>query len=226
MSNDIFEIKLPFEKSMREDVIINFSAKQGGKFNVFDSYWQCYAWAAVMGFLYCEPLPLESPIDRIFNLNTMRNNDGEHISNALVCMTIAKAGSVDILKDPNEFINLLAQYANAGFHKILKLIENGENSFNDLEKVKQEIFSRYVEGSILNQNTNIEQEEMDKPESPKEDASDEDTHPQHKKKWTSVQDREIKQYSQMGMTIEQLAQYFQTSNEDINNRLDYLGIKK
>ena len=57
-------------------------------------------------------------------------------------MVIAKCGSLEILKTPQEAINIINEYANAGFYHIMKLMENGENTFNDFEKVKQEIFSR------------------------------------------------------------------------------------
>ena len=72
----------------------------------------------------------------------MRANGGEQDAQALICMVIAKCGSLEILKTPQEAINIINEYANAGFYHIIKLMENGENTFNDFEKVKQEIFSR------------------------------------------------------------------------------------
>ena len=95
------------------------------------------------GFLYEQRRVLQTPLaDRPFNLNTMRNNNGEKIVQALICMCVAKTDSLDILKDPKSAIDLINEYANGGFHYIQNLIDNGENSFNDLEKVKQEIFRR------------------------------------------------------------------------------------
>lgn len=142
---NIFEIKFSFEQKLKDDVIVKFANKQGGDFNVFSYHWQCFAWAAVIGFFYCKPKPLQSPLaDKPFSLNTMWNNDGEKDAQALLCMCIAKAGSLDILKDPQKAIELINEYANAGFYYILKMTENGENTFNDLEKVKQEIFSREI----------------------------------------------------------------------------------
>ena len=140
---DIFDIKFTFEQKTKDDVILKFSNKQGGHFNVFSYHWQCFAWAATIGFIRDERKPLESPIaDRVFKLSTMRANGGDHIAEALICMVIAKAGTLEILKTPNEAINMINEYANAGFYHIMKLMENGENTFNDFEKVKQEIFSR------------------------------------------------------------------------------------
>lgn len=57
-------------------------------------------------------------------------------------MLIAKTGSLEILKTPTEAIQIINEYANAGFYQIMKLMESGENTFNDFEQVKQEIFSR------------------------------------------------------------------------------------
>jgi hypothetical protein len=140
---DIFEIKFTFEQKAKEEIIEKFATKQGGSFYVFSNHWQCFAWAATIGFIFNERRPLKSPLaDKPFNLNTMRNSDGEKIAHALICMCISKHGSLGILKEPKEAVNLINEYANGGFYYIQKLIDNGENSFNDLEKVKQEIFRR------------------------------------------------------------------------------------
>ena len=142
---DIFDIRFTFEQKMKDDIITKFSNKQGGNFNVFSYHWQCFAWAAVIGFLYEKRKELQSPLaDKPFNLNTMRNNNGEKVAQALISMCIAKTGTLDILKNPQNAINLINEYANGGFYYIQNLITNGENSFNDLERVKQEIFNREV----------------------------------------------------------------------------------
>lgn len=140
---NIFDIRFAFEKKCRDKVITKFSNKQGGDFNVFSYHWQCFVWAAIIGFLRGERRELASPLaDRIFSLSTMNNNGGEKDAQALICLAIAKAGSLDIMKNPQDAITLINEYANGGFYHIMKLIDNGETSFNDLEQVKQEIFSR------------------------------------------------------------------------------------
>lgn len=140
---DIFDIKFTFEQKIKEEVILKFSNKQGGQFNVFSSHWQCFVWAATIGFLRDERRPLQSPLaDRPFKLNTMMANGGEYDAKALILMLIAKTGSLEILKTPTEAIQIINEYANAGFYHIIKLMESGENTFNDFEQVKQEIFSR------------------------------------------------------------------------------------
>lgn len=142
---NIFEIRFSFEQRMKDEIIVKFSNKQGGDFNVFSYHWQCFAWAAVIGFFYEQRRTLQTPIaDRPFSLNTMRNNGGDKVAQALLCMCISKAGNLDILKEPEQAISLINEYANGGFYYIQNLINNGENSFNDLEKVKQEIFKRKI----------------------------------------------------------------------------------
>jgi hypothetical protein len=143
---DIFEIKFCFEQKVKEEIILKFSNKQGGDFNVFSYHWQCFAWAAIIGFTHDEKRQLKSPLaDKPFNLNTMRNNGGEKIVKGLISLLIAKTESLDILKTPVLAIDLINEYANGGFYYIQNLMDNGENSFNDLEKVKQEIFNRPLE---------------------------------------------------------------------------------
>ena len=59
---DIFEIKFPIESGVKEKVIVSFSTKQGGDFAIFSYYWQCFVWAATIGFLRNDPRELKSPI--------------------------------------------------------------------------------------------------------------------------------------------------------------------
>ena len=141
---NIFEIKFTFEQKVKDEVIYKFSNKQGGDFNVFSYHWQCFAWAAIVGFIYDKRQPLQSPLaDRPFSLNTMCNGGGEKVAQSLLCLCIAKAGSLDIMKEPSKAIDLINEYANGGFYYIMKKMENQSIS-NDLEWVKQEIFERPI----------------------------------------------------------------------------------
>lgn len=139
---DIFEIKFTFEQLVKDNVILKFSNKQGGYFNVFSFHWQCFAWAAVVGFIYNKRKALNSPLaDKPFNLNTMRNGGGEKITEALICMCIAKEGSLKIMKEPSKAIDTINEYANGGFYYIMEKMQDQPIS-NDLEWVKQEILLR------------------------------------------------------------------------------------
>lgn len=139
---EIYNIKFSYEKKIREGIMTSLSNVQGGKFYVFASLWECFAWAAIIGFMHDKKKPLGALSDKPFNLHTMKNNGGEKIANALVCLCITKAKSLEILKQPEAFIAMINEYANGGFYYIQSLIDAGENPFRSFEDVKQEIFGR------------------------------------------------------------------------------------
>ena len=145
---DIFDYKFSFEKKVKEEVIDLFSDKQGGRFGVFYFQWQCFVWAATIGFVRDLRKHLGSPLaDKPFNLNTMINNKGEKDARALICMCVARAGSIDILKNPEDAINMINEYANGGFYWVMdKMKENP--ALNGFEWVKQEVFNREPAANI------------------------------------------------------------------------------
>lgn len=246
--DNIFEIKFPIETNIKENVITKFANKQGGDYNIFSYYWQCFVWAATIGFLRDERKPLGTGIERIFTLNTMVANNGEKDARALICMCIARTGSLDIMKEPSNAIQLISEYANGGFYHILKLMENGENTFNDMEKVKQEIFSRnYFEDSSCSDNVvdenhdNFEIKKYQKSDSENFDVafdekaaaaqamSDidiEQKEAKHKVKsrWTAADRNMLCTYYKQGMTIEQLAVFFSSDVNSISSILKKMKI--
>lgn len=234
---NIFEIKFSFEQKTKDDVIYKFSNKQGGDFNVFSFHWQCFVWAAIIGFLRNERRPLTPPIaDRPFNLNTMMNNNGEKVAQALICLAIAKAGTLDIMKNPADAITLINEYANGGFYHIMKLMENGENSFNDLEKVKQEIFSRSYDMPGVSQPTqtlkinHVESEDTDNKKNIESELNSEfieeskSSSSKKNRRWTFREENELVGYYKKGMTIEQLAIYLNKDEEAVKEKLLQKGI--
>lgn len=140
----LFDTKFKYEKQFREKVIYKFSAAQGAEGNVFKYHWQCFAWAAVVGFLTEKPRRLENIGDQSFSLKTMKDNGGERIAEALICMCIAKAGNVEILKTPEQAIEMINEYANAGFYKLAERLDERPLAGSDMEWVLQEIFEREI----------------------------------------------------------------------------------
>lgn len=215
---NIFDIKFTYEQFVRDNVILKFSNKQGGDYNAFSSYWQCFAWAAVIGFLRDERKPLGSPLaDRPFSLRTMQNNEGEKVAQALICMCIAKSNSLDVMKNPADAINMINEYANAGFYHILKLIETGENSFNDIQQILKEIFSRgesseekKIEKKLAIESGEVAQEIVI--------VSPTVSKLQEKKntvRWRTNEVRDLIKYYKQGMTVEQLAATFDKTEESV-----------
>ena len=219
-------------------MIYKFSNKQGGDFNVFSYHWQCFVWAAIIGFLRNERRPLTPPIaDKPFSLNTMMNNHGEKDAQALICLAIAKAGTLDIMKNPADAINLINEYANGGFYHIIKLMENGENSFNDLEKVKQEIFSRnydidgfsqpvpQVEEYVVPEEAYSKQEaELESKPMAEEIVAEPVVTPRKSRRWTFKEEKDLVGYYQAGMTVDQLARLFGKDEEAVKEKLVQKGI--
>ncbi len=234
--DDIFEIKFPIELNVKEKVILKFSNKQGGAFNIFSYYWQCFVWAATIGFLRNERRPLSTGIERIFSLNTMKGNGGEKVAQALICMCIARTGSLDIMKTPSDAVQVISEYANGGFYHIMKLMENGENTFNDLEKVKQEIFARNYDGLgeqstkevndyVVSEEAYYEQEQkVDEPIEECISNNDVESSPKKSHRWTMKQENELIGYYQKGMTIEQLAMFLGKGEEAIKEKLIQKGL--
>ena len=235
--DNIFELRFSFEQKAKDEVIYKLSNKQGGDLNVFSIHWQCFVWAAIIGFLRNDRRPLTPPIaDKPFSLNTMMNNHGEKDAQALICLAIAKAGSLDIMKNPTDAINLINEYANGGFYHIMKLMENGENSFNDLEKVKQEIFSRnYDDNGLLQPALTIEEcvvpeEEYDKKvedDEPDLKVSIQEAPMKAERKthrWSLSQEKDLIGYYQAGMTIDQLAKLFGKDEDAVREKLAQKGV--
>lgn len=232
---DIFDIKFPIETSVKEKVILLFSTKQGGEFAIFSFYWQCFVWAATIGFLRDEPKELKSPTERIFSLNTMKGNGGEKEVHALICMCIARYGSLDIMKDPETAIKYISEYANGGFYHIMKLMENGENSFNDFEKVKQEIFARNydVSGAEMPREApepyTVTEETYNQKEERIEEFVEVSAPPnpasikRRSHRWKFSEEGELVKFYENGMTIEQLAQYFGKEEDAVREKLEQKG---
>ena len=239
--DNIFEIKFPVETSIKEKVITKFANKQGGDYNIFSYQWQCFVWAATIGFLRDERKPLGTGIERIFTLNTMVANNGEKDARALICMCIARTGSLEIMKEPSNAIQVISEYANGGFYHILKLMENGENTFNDMEKVKQEIFGRnyFEEETICKVDPFGEKYVISEMENPNDMASDclvaefdnnaanqvmidinsekkeYKSKTKSKSRWNASDRSMLSTYYKQGMTAEQLALFFNSDVETI-----------
>lgn len=236
--DNIFELRFSFEQKTKDEVIYKFSNKQGGDYNVFSFHWQCFVWAAIIGFLRNEKRLLTPPIaDKPFSLNTMFNNGGEKDAQALICLAIAKAGSLDIMKNPQDAINLINEYANGGFYHIMKLMENGENSFNDLEKVKQEIFSRNYDElgteipKVESEPYVVSEEAYSQKEATKEEVVEDYVSvvaptptPRKSHRWTFKEEKELIGCFQAGMTIDQLAKFFGKDEDSVREKLKQKGV--
>ena len=226
---NIFEIKFSFEQNVKDNVILKFSNKQGGAYNVFSYHWQCFVWAAVVGFIHNERRPLQSPIaDRPFSLNTMCNGGGEKDAEALLCMCIAKAGSLDIMKEPTKAIDLINEYANGGFYYIMKMMQD-QSITNDLEWVKQEIFTREIEQALTEPEAHdidalINEVDSDAFEAAMQDIEEavpkKEAPAPTKRRWSVKEVNDLKDFYAKGLSVEQIAKFFNRTEDDVNEQLN------
>ena len=164
----------------------------------------------------------------------MKANGGERDAQALICMCIARYGSIDIVKNPSDAIQQISEYANGGFYHIMKLMENGENSFNDLEKVKQEIFSRNYDVNGVSQPVPqveeyvVPEEAYSKKKEPdsivEEVVVEKPSAPRKSHRWTFKEEKDLVGYYQAGMTIDQLARLFGKGEDAVREKLTQKGI--
>lgn len=144
MLSELYRKNLRYEIPYRADIIDTYSTVRNQKERpVFSQLWQCYAWAAILGFINNRSRPLASPVDHAFDMGVIRNN-GESIFNALVCCAIAKADdNIDILKSPDAIIKTIEEHANGGFDYISEmLIEKNRFYFDSFENFIFELLDR------------------------------------------------------------------------------------
>ena len=114
-------------------------------------------------------------------------------------------------------------------------MENGENSFNDLEKVKQEIFSRNYDIDGVSQPAS-QVEEYVVPEEAFSNSKEVDNATENNvveapkatvrktNRWSLQQEKELVGYYQAGMTIDQLAKLFGKDEDAVREKLVHKGI--
>jgi hypothetical protein len=116
-------------------------------------------------------------------------------------------------------------------------MENGENSFNDLEKVKQEIFSRnYDDNGVSQPIPQVEEyvvpeEAYSKKETEPEPMAEEVVAesiviPRKSRRWTFKEEKDLVGYYQAGMTIDQLARLFGKDEDAVKEKLEQKGFGK
>ena len=224
----IFTTKFTYEKKTKESVVLKFSNKQGGDYFVFNYYWQSFAWAAIIGFIHDLRKPLQSPMaDRDFSFNTMRNGGGEKIVEALICLCIAKSGTVDIFKEPAKVIEMINEYANGGFYYIMEKLEK-EGMVNDFDWVKQEIFEREIADAQPTEeelaiDALINEVNSDAFEAAMQDIQEvvpeKEAPVTTKRRWSVKEINDLKDFYSNGLSVEKIAKFFNRTEEDVTEQL-------
>lgn len=143
--SDIASIRPRYEAQYRASIISRYAEVRGNTGNrpIFSQLWQCYAWAAVLGFINDRSRPLETPTDSAFAFSTIYNQ-GPMVHKTLLCAAIAKADAgIEVLRDPKAVINIIEEYANGGFDLISETLdEKGITFFDSFDTILMEVIGR------------------------------------------------------------------------------------
>ena len=114
------------EKYCRKEETIK---RQDEKF--FSQYWQGFAWAAILGFINNRRSSLDSKTKSSFRFQTINNQRGYDIADALILMAIAKSNKgYQILDEPREICDIISEYAKGGAEYVNELLETPGNSID------------------------------------------------------------------------------------------------
>lgn len=135
--NEIISYSPKIRKEYKDKIILKLSRKQaeeGGDRRFFNQYWQPFAWAATIGFLDGNPLPIEGESDDDVFKYSVINNQAPDILKSLIVMAIAQFDSEikcdkKYLSDPSAIIKIINEYANRGFRIITKKLEDDPDYF-------------------------------------------------------------------------------------------------
>ncbi|MGI4822608.1 MAG: hypothetical protein ACRYFV_15470 [Janthinobacterium lividum] len=145
VSEKLSTVHMRYEQHYRESIIERYSEARGKVNNrpTFSQFWQCYAWAAVLGFINNRRRALIAPTSTSFMFGTIVAN-GPLVYKALLCSAIAKSEEgIDVLRNPKDLITIIEEYANGGFDLIADTLEEkGKFHFDDFGKMIMEVMNR------------------------------------------------------------------------------------
>ena len=118
--------------------------KEDDKF--FSKYWQVYAWAAIIGFIYDKRIDAADLPNQSSFQYQMIYNGSEDIANTLLLMAIGKIESdrVEDILNSRKLLTIISEYAEGGAKHILEIRQTPghERKFNNPDDYFYEIVSR------------------------------------------------------------------------------------
>ncbi len=135
--NEITTYSPKIKKEYKKNIIEKLSKKQaseGGDRKFFNQYWQPFAWATIIGFLNDKRVPLTEKYDTDVFKYSVINNQAPDILKSLIIMAIGKFESnneqgIELLKNPNEIVKIIDEYANGGFEIISRKLDKNPDYF-------------------------------------------------------------------------------------------------
>jgi len=132
------------ETNYYNKIVERYAGKQAMKDRkVFSYYWQCYAYAAIRGFISGKPKQLSGKTESPFQFSTVYNGSILIAQTLVTCTLGVTEEAKQLLIDNSKFIQVIDEYANAGFGIIaLEMKEKGEDYFDEIQNYLAEIENR------------------------------------------------------------------------------------
>lgn len=144
---ELSEKRLKYKSIHRESIMNKLSDVQGSQRDTerrkyFSQLWECYTWAAIIGFINDKRVPLSGATDNAFKFSVIYNNGGE-LADALILLSMSKSDKgYKALIDADEIIKVIEEYANGGFEIIQSLLREDEDYFNNPDTFIEELLER------------------------------------------------------------------------------------
>jgi hypothetical protein len=145
---ELSDKRLKYKVIHRKSIMDRLSDVQGSQSDTksrkyFSQLWECYTWAAIIGFINDKRVPLGSgSTDNAFKFSVIYNNGGE-LADALILLSMSKSNKgYKALIDADEIIKVIEEYANGGFEIIQSLLREDEDYFNNPDAFIEELLER------------------------------------------------------------------------------------
>lgn len=144
---ELSDKRLKYKITHRKSIMDKLSGVQGSKETTnrkyFSQLWECYTWAAIIGFINDKRVALGSGgTDSAFKFSVIYNNGGE-LADALILLALSKSNKdYKALVDAEEIIKVVEEYANGGFEIIQSKLREDDSYFNNPDAFIEELLER------------------------------------------------------------------------------------
>jgi len=144
---ELSDKRLSYKITHRKSIMDKLSRVQGSKETTtrkyFSQLWECYTWAAIIGFTNDKRVSLgNGGTDNAFKFSVIYNNGGE-LADALILLALSKSNKgYKALIDADEIIKVIEEYANGGFEIIQSKLREDDSYFNNPDAFIEELLER------------------------------------------------------------------------------------
>ena len=144
---ELSDKRLKYKVNYRTSIMDKLSGVQGSQSTIdrkyFSQLWECYTWAAIIGFINNKRVPLGSGgSDTAFKFSVIYNNGGE-LADALILLALSKSKKgYKALIDSDEIVKVIEEYTNGGFEIIQSKLREDDSYFNNPDTFIEELLER------------------------------------------------------------------------------------